>query len=242
MRSLRLFPFLAFATLSACTSGALPPGPSDDGGSPPGHDGSPPASDAGLSCANISLSVMNWVEGHKACKVDDDCVDLPTACGLDGACLDLVNRDAKSAYLDGLISQWNSMCHPAPCACPANDPQIGCNAGICGPKMFGMGTVGDSCRYGSDCATGECAPSNPDGFPGGYCTIVDCDLKNQRCPIGSACKAVGQRSYCLADCGGFVPNPKECRSGYGCCYGPGPIHPDQPGWCAPSTSGLCTAR
>ncbi len=107
--------------------------------------------------------------------------------------------------------------------------------------QMGAGAVGDACKANGDCATGECLTDLMSKmYFGGYCTRFDCDARNLACPAGSTCKPGGDgHQYCLRDCDPTLGEP-QCRGGYGCCSGPGPV--GNLGWCAPMLSALCLAN
>jgi hypothetical protein len=73
--------------------------------------------------------------------------------------------------------------------------------------------VGSPCATGADCQTGTCAPT-ADNLPGGYCTILGCNM-DKPCPVGSTCYASTKSlSLCMAYC----DRDTECRTneGYHC--------------------------
>jgi hypothetical protein len=238
MRSPFAFAFACACSclLLACANNALPGGNADMV-APSDLTGTFPQPDLrGATCADIAQSVHAYLSAptNLACKVDGDCASLTTACGLEGQCGFIANLKAPSSYLQMLVDDFTKQGCSIPCACPLFEPQPGCNNGVCGAKMFG--SVGAACTSGPECLTRECA-SVGDGFPGGYCTITDCDLKDTMCPSDSECRNTdGMRSFCLKKCLG----DDSCRPGYRCCSGPGPT--TGAGWCAPETSFLCTAK
>jgi hypothetical protein len=67
--------------------------------------------------------------------------------------------------------------------------------------------VGAACTASSDCQTGTCAPA-AGNLPGGYCTILGCNMDNP-CPVGSTCYALNKNlSLCMAYC----DRDTQCRS------------------------------
>ncbi len=92
--------------------------------------------------------------------------------------------------------------------------------------------IGDGCTTSSECATEDanriCITQLLEGFPGGYCTIFNCEPNS--CPSESVCigfrtslanaeQCEGgsestrlQRSYCMRTCS----SDGDCRSGYAC--------------------------
>ena len=212
---------LTLVLLTACSNRGLDP--AGDGGvgkdSGLNNDGSVAADLKGVTCGDISAAVDGWLKSHLACTQDRDCDVISTACGLSGSCGTFANQGAKGPYLQSLLEGWSKSCAPSePCACPADLGLAGCNQGVCGPKMFGPGAVGDKCSSGGDCQLGDCLlPTEIPGFTDGYCTFRDCDLVNTIvCPADSACvKRDNGHAYCLKRC-----NPcsqmVQCRSGYAC--------------------------
>ncbi|MBI5479095.1 MAG: hypothetical protein HY906_09575 [Deltaproteobacteria bacterium] len=84
-----------------------------------------------------------------------------------------------------------------------------------------VGPVGASCSAGTECAGGSCL-SQSRGWPGGYCSQVDCDLAD---PQGSClayggdgvCRDVGDPGSPLGMCfDGCQPLLFDCRTGYLC--------------------------
>lgn len=76
--------------------------------------------------------------------------------------------------------------------------------------------VGDACDSDTDCGSGLFCERT---FPGGYCTISDCD--ERRCPEEGVCVQFDEAtSYCMFACGGG----DDCRDDYQCLEGFGP-HP-----------------
>jgi hypothetical protein len=115
-------------------------------------------------------------------------------------------------------------------------PAYGCNQGVCGVKTFASGQVGDPCVDGADCTSGFCL-SVPQGFPGGYCSVAQCAVPGPSiCPQGSTCEPViAGMDDCVKNCNPQIPN--QCRDGYACCGGPGPV--GTVGYCVPTGSSLC---
>lgn len=92
--------------------------------------------------------------------------------------------------------------------------------------------IGDDCTTSSECATTDssriCITQLLEGFPGGYCTIFNCEpgscpgeascigfrtsLANDEPCEGSFASTRLQRSYCMRTCS----NDSDCRSGYAC--------------------------
>lgn len=91
--------------------------------------------------------------------------------------------------------------------------------------------IGDDCTTAADCSQSEprlCLTDALEGYPGGYCTIFNCDTGS--CPSESVCVAYRanlsesemcggasvetrlQRSFCMRSCS----NDSDCRGGYAC--------------------------
>lgn len=99
-------------------------------------------------------------------------------------------------------------------------------ASACAPE------IGDDCVTSSDCVTTDanrlCISEQLEGFPGGYCTVFNCEPGS--CPSEAVCvgyrtslanaeacsdatgRARLQRTYCMRTC----ENDGDCRSGYAC--------------------------
>lgn len=198
--------------------------------------GPQPDLSSALACKDIEALVTANLANSTACRSDEDCVTVQTACGLPGACGDVyANREWRTDEVERLLKGWAAaMCGPPSCPCP--DRPIAapaCNRGACGPRRS-AGAVGAACASGLDCQSGQCVTEAEDkSFPGGYCTTRGCsDLV--RCPAGSSCRGfTGGQRICLADC----KRDGDCRGEYACCSGPGPGRDS--GWCAPKSSVLC---
>jgi hypothetical protein len=202
--------------------------------------GVPPTRDLAqaLSCDDIAALVAANLANSTSCTVDTDCVTVETACGLPGACGDAyANTGWRTDDVERLLKGWAAaMCGPPKCPCPEKPSQPpACNRGVCGPR-HSTGTVGAACTSALDCATSQCITEGEDKlFAGGYCTLRGCS-DFVPCPAGSTCRGVSNGlRVCLADCKAAT----DCRTGYGCCSGPGPGR--DAGWCAPTRSSLCLA-
>ena len=111
--------------------------------------------------------------------------------------------------------------------------QLGATSGrVCWPFVSGSTnpggrSVGSACAVDDDCVQGtQCRQA---GWPGGYCTVMFCDVVSRPCPSGSSCFAFpGSTSMCLANCprGG---SQSTCRAGY-FCFGLNGL----PGGCIPN--------
>jgi hypothetical protein len=98
--------------------------------------------------------------------------------------------------------------------------------GACTPK------IGDKCRNAAECVSTEtdrlCLTEAIEGFPGGYCTVFNCQPGS--CPSEATCigyraslanagacadpaePARLERNYCMRTCG----SDSDCRGGYVC--------------------------
>lgn len=97
--------------------------------------------------------------------------------------------------------------------------------------------IGDECTTAADCSQEEprlCLTEPLEGFPGGYCTIFNCEPGT--CPAEAVCVGYRtslsdtdecsgassdsrlQRTFCMRSCGGSG----DCRSGYSCVDLAGP--------------------
>lgn len=109
--------------------------------------------------------------------------------------------------------------------------------GRCGPVLLIWASacareIGDDCITSADCVSTDanrlCISEQLEGFPGGYCTVFNCEPGS--CPGESVCigyrtslanaeacsdttgRARLQRTYCMRHCRG----DGDCRSGYAC--------------------------
>lgn len=220
------------------------PGPTDLGpiDSGPSADGGGTGQDAatGLSCRDIHALVTANLANSTACRADEECVLAQTACGLPGACGEVyVNKWWRTEEVERLLKSWSAQrCGPDTCPCPlVPRPEPACIQGKCGPKRSGGGAVGAACTGDADCATGQCITEAQDrSFVGGYCTLRGCG-ERQPCPMGSSCIGFNGMRVCLAQC----MRDDDCRKGYACCSGPGPIIPGRQ-VCVPERSPLCIVR
>lgn len=189
-----------------------------------------------LSCHDIEAFVAATLANSTSCRVDDDCTTAKTACGLVGACGDVyANTSWRTGEMEQALKEWAAqMCGPKSCVCPlAPIFPPACNDGACGPRRNLLGAVGASCRSAAECQSGFCLTEASDrSYAGGYCTLKCGDTN--KCPAGSTCSGTfNGAKICLADC----KLKSDCRTGYGCCSGPGPRR--DPAWCTPESSTLC---
>jgi hypothetical protein len=88
---------------------------------------------------------------------------------------------------------------------------VGGAAGAGGSSVT-PGEVGAPCTQDGDCtAPGAACLKDSEGWPNGYCTVVDC--KAGSCPTGSECfETSSGNTYCLDLC----TTSSECAEGYAC--------------------------
>ena len=226
--------YLAFLMLAGCSSNPLPFTNSDGGGPAPSPSPSPVPSPAS-SCDGLATQVNDYLESHRSCQTAADCTKVTTECGLNGACGDSISS-AAAAGLKSLVDAWRARSCGTPCGldCALLGPPD-CVGGSC--MLRGSSRVGDACSSDGDCMIGSCA-TGP-SFPGGYCTIRDCNTALQDpCPTGTRCEPVGDgHSYCMQDCCATCNSIQCPRAGYACCGNPQVGGADAV--CAPSMSLLC---
>lgn len=71
---------------------------------------------------------------------------------------------------------------------------------------------GEPCTVDINCKGGTCLRAE-EGYPGGYCTTLDCSTIGCNEPAGGAqCRTVTQETACFVDCA----SASDCRSEYGC--------------------------
>jgi hypothetical protein len=85
----------------------------------------------------------------------------------------------------------------------------------------GLSDIGGPCAMDGDCEVGVCITE----YPGGYCTIRNCDPVTNPCPQGTSCQGGGMigSTACFVDC----TSPADCRPDYDCC---GPMVCGAPGF------------
>lgn len=102
------------------------------------------------------------------------------------------------------------------------DPVRGC---LGGERCFDEPTFTNPVNSASDPVEGipaEWASYNSSLFPGGYCSILECDLDNadESCGPGARCINVGNNTgFCAASCTPSSTNNDICRDGYDCIIG-----------------------
>lgn len=85
-------------------------------------------------------------------------------------------------------------------------------AGSGDAPVFAFRDDGDPCVADSDCASGTCLVGD-DGFPGGFCSFVDCDTRRDCAGVGRAClRGEFNGNLCVELCTG----DSDCRTGYEC--------------------------
>ncbi len=91
------------------------------------------------------------------------------------------------------------------------------------PEVEELRPDGDACTSREQCAGGVCFTED-DGFPGGHCTTVNCQTREDCAGEGNACLQAGRPNFCIHLC----TTGADCREGYVC-------QPVQGGgYCAPS--------
>ena len=125
--------------LAGCGSGALTG--VDDGGTrdlsvaPPGDfarlvDLSSAPPDLTRNCLTIPADTQTYIDAHKSCAQDSDCVEAVTACGLPGDCGVALNGSFV-AGLEMYSDAWTTLgCGGACPPCVAPMP-VHCNKGVC---------------------------------------------------------------------------------------------------------------
>lgn len=89
--------------------------------------------------------------------------------------------------------------------------QSGASTGGSGGGGALPGDVGSSCATKDDCIAGYRCITEADGWPGGYCTSIDCEAGS--CPSGSECFVTeSNNTYCLHECTSIG----DCSPGYAC--------------------------
>lgn len=143
------------------------------------------------------------------CGGDEDC-----APGGDGRCVDLQDTVAPLCVDD---CDTDADCR--------TDQGYRCidRGGVIG-KFCQHPGPGDSCTADSDCGVPD-QPSADEqwacregaAYPGGYCTVEDCDPNdNDTCPIFSFCVGLGGEAdtFCADECA--TPGGTDCGTGYQC--------------------------
>jgi hypothetical protein len=206
------------------------------GTDPIGADCASAADCAGNACID---EMGAWPMGycaHGGCDLGADPEAACAAYGGDGICLDVSedgdpfgvcldqcasNADCRTGYFCQFAGGGVHICGPRP---PCGDSTVEypeeCdppNGTTCLAGCVGAGTqpVGATCTSAADCAGDGCF-SMADGFTGGYCTDIDCDLTAD--PV-TACAAAGGDGYCfdLGEGVGFcLDQCGSCRPGYSC--------------------------
>ena len=83
---------------------------------------------------------------------------------------------------------------------------------------------GEPCTVDINCKGGTCLRTE-EGYPGGYCTTLDCSAVGCNAPAqGAECRTVTQETACFVDCNSAA----DCRAEYE-CFGAG----TGDGYCAP---------
>src|SRR5262245_52105782 len=95
---------LALAGCSLCPLGQPPAAPPDA------------AADLAADCDSLRDLITTWMEEHRTCEVDADCVVIRTGCGLPGALADHFSRDALSLNLFFWLQAWQLCPEAQDCA------------------------------------------------------------------------------------------------------------------------------
>ena len=241
-------PALAWAVLTAIASGCegdrkITPGRAQAGqvGAACQGDSDCTAND-GLTCLKVGqdgyCSKDCSLLGQFDCPAESICEKLGDTARMciDGCCSAEDCRDgyrcARRPELDIFIEQ-TGCAEPGVCLpnCQSNSacPQgYKCDfgSGQCVPKVGSGNGVGSACKGPSDCNSGTCLTTYPDG----YCTSP-CGTQLTGCEPGSECFAMdGSAPTCMLRC----QQDGECRNGYRCetvaqKEGSGPVR----GFCVP---------
>jgi len=207
-------------------------------------------------CSVTSLSESDCREGYDClpveevclpgCQADDECriareetngiagLQTPADCEADAAACtpgdcgdgDPEDPDACSdpaTNFDRLVYDTTSeaVCDPVTARCTG------------GPSTSSA-SGGDACTEDRDCEAGGICLTDAEGWPGGSCTKVRCDLEDNPCANEGVCQEPGLGfPGCLQGCavGGVDPDSEPgtwvaegsarstCREGYGCFWG-----------------------
>jgi hypothetical protein len=178
-------------------------------------------------CLGVGCDVSAPVDSCAPAGGDGRCVDVGTPAMPNPLCFDACApgaADCREGY-DCVDSGGGvGVCVPAAvCGNGAVEQGEECDppdGSVCGTDCVGLGTapVGAACATAADCAGNYCAPES-DGFPGGVCTQVGCDLAAPE----TSCLEFGGDGLCI-DVGDGVtacidrcdPARPDCREGYDC--------------------------
>jgi hypothetical protein len=162
---------------------------------------------------------------------DGYCLDVGTTSDPYGMCFDrctVGGTDCRTGYeCDDLGGSLGGLCFPIP-VCGNGVVEAGeeCeppNTSTCSATCQGLGAaaVGAPCASNMDC-TGDYCFTAADGWPGGYCSQLDCDLGAP----DSSCLAYGGDGYCVDVGDPGAPygacfdtctlGGTDCRTGYEC--------------------------
>lgn len=181
----------------------------------------------GAQCESGSC-LTNMVGGY--CSVLDCQSDA--ACG-SGRCLLLTDEEAGTE----LAACFKGCTDDAACrfGYRCSDPDGG--GGVCVPRDDGAtdpvrnpngAPDGQPCTVDINCRGGTCLRA-AEGYPGGYCTTLDCATVGCNDPSGGTaqCRVITQETACFVDCAA----DGQCREGYKC------VGADTgAGYCAPPVS------
>ena len=227
-----------------------PPTPQPERSDAACSDGCDTDGDGFTDCDDFSCHEFASCGAVCSCESGEDCLTRrPYAFAGDCGQRCRVGSDAT-----GDMSSWG----PSRGDCPSGQTCwwrgiAGDDSGVCATSndtamtpMIGAGCSGHG-ACGSPFGLGRCLNAFGEGFPGGYCTIVDCaapglpGTPSLICGPNNICAQLGSSSYCLRGCSGN----NECRTGYGCRR----LRPSDPTVCVPlcsgpgscGTNGTCTS-
>jgi hypothetical protein len=157
---------------------------------------------------------------------DGLCLDVGDPGAPFGACFDRcdpASSDCRPQYMCQAIGGGYAVCVPAP-VCGNGTVEQGeeCeppNTPTCDASCQGTGTapIGDPCTAATDCAGNLCV-TEADGWPGGYCSQMPCDLGAP----DTSCLPYGGDGLCLdagagqGVCVDQCMNDVDCRAMYSC--------------------------
>lgn len=186
---------------------------------PTGYDESLSAAGAlGSACASAgdcdtSTCLTNFVGGYCSdldCTSDSDCGG--------GRCMTLEDEEAGTS----LTACFKGCSQDSSCrfGYECTDPDGA--GGACLPEDDAQTTPvrnpngaddGQPCTVDINCKGGTCL-RDAEGYPGGYCTTLDCGTVGCNAPPGAnaQCRTITQETACYLDCA----SDGDCRDGYSC--------------------------
>ncbi len=147
-----------------------------------------------------------------------DAVCLPSQFG-GGVCVDgcMADGDCRAEYACRPSTTYPDRLYCAPaCASDAECTVAGnvCNTatGTCAPP-FDPARLGGTCSFREVCEGGTCLSERDNGYPGGSCLYVGCEVGVAgSCPCDGVCGPGDARNICLDGCA----TGDDCRPGYAC--------------------------